>query len=688
MSQNQYNNLQFSNKIYKEKKPNPLNKNSKSAVVRINPANLNNYQQIIKNDQINHKNNHEIDSNVTRINYHLNYYSHKNNFGNHNNNLNFPSNLNNLGQMNNQSIKMKNTILKIRSDDQKENIFRINLREDRSADRINEPQRQLITADMIAKRRNDLNRSVNSKNTRLSQLYSATNRNSHVLNNHYNENKPSNNYNNNLNYASINNSSANNNHANYIMTINKNYNGIITPIHANINLNPTYNSKVKNDVNVKSKNENRLFSPIINENMSIAANQTQKKVNNAITGSFKINTNNPSIYTPNGLNSNHNMLNTNNNSSIVKNYNNNNNIKQILQDSYINANTGAPHPKDNNLVKESNHSSARERERDKKERKEFNLNYYSQKNNNNNNLINDKTKCNFFSDKKNFKIIDNADFTSENKTPSDSKDIYNPSAKSVKEYSYKEDRNSSFRNTMEDLSKIVDRFMKDNNKGLFGLFDGHGGSQTVKYVSERLPDIFSKFLNETKNNVEKSLIYTFQKLDEELKVLPDCENVGTTACVVYIFKDADIITGGRKTFYCANIGDTRCILVSSSGSKRMSYDHKCTDESEVARIRKVGGVVFNGRVFGQLALSRAFGDHAMKKYGVICTPHVNKHIVSEKDKFIVLCSDGVWDVLTDEDVYSLSLKIKNADEFSTLIVNTAIYRGSRDNISCIAITIN
>lgn len=682
MSQNQYNNLHFTNKIYKDKNQNKSNKNPNSAVVRINPANLNNYQQIVKNDQIFNKNTYESDSNITRLNNHLNYNSHKNNLGNHNN-LNYPNNSNNLGLINNQSTKMKNTILKIRSDDQKENIFRINLREDRSADRIVEPQRQLITADIIAKRRNDLNRSVNLKSSRPAQLYSATNRNTLILNNHLNENKEKEKNKiinaNNLNYASINNPSAINNNANHMTLINKNYNDIITPIHANINLNPTNNSKIRNDFSDKTKSENRLFSPIINKNMAIA-NQTQKKVNNAITGSFKINTNNPSIHTPNGLNSNHNILNSNNN-TILK--NNNNNIRQIIQANYYSSNSCTPNPKEKSLVKEPNHSSARERE--KKDRREFNLNFTSQ---NKEDLINDKTKFNFFSEKKNEKMKENSNLLNENKTQNDSKNIYNPSAKSVKEYSYKEDRNSSFRNTMEDFSRIIDRFMNDNNKGLFCLYDGHGGSEPVKYVNDKLPDIFSKFLFETKNNVEKSLIYSFRKVDDELKLLSDCENVGTTACVVFIFKDADIITGGRKTIYCANIGDTRCLLVSNSGSKRMSYDHKCTDESEVARIRKVGGVVFNGRVFGQLALSRALGDHAMKKYGVICTPHIYKHIVSEKDKFIVLCSDGVWDVLTDDEVYSLSLKIKNADEFSSLIVNTALERGSRDNISCIVIKIN
>jgi len=698
---NQYNYLQNIDKNIKEKTLKVPNLNPNSAVVRINPANLNNYQQIIKNDQFNRKNTPDKEFSIRQNNHQI-YNFQKNNYqaNTNNHNIIYPNNNipNSLGITKNQTTKMKNTILKIKSDDQKDNIFRVNLRQERSADRVIEPQRQLITADILAKRRNDLNRSVNVKSTRTPQLYSATNRNTLMLNNNFNENKEKeknkfNNINiiNNLNYATINHVNGNINQVNNI-TINKNIPPIFTPIHANINLNQNNNfntiNKAKNENYEKSNENNRLFSPLINKNISVVANQTQKKGNNALNGTFKINTNN-NIYTPNNQNLANNSINANNQNINNFNLKNNFNIKQIIKSNYNSNNTGTPNQKEKLLSKDPSNFSAREIERKEKDANNLFLNNYSSNNSNNSYSQNDNiTNLNFFSkDRKQLNLIENPSLQAP-KTPSQSKNIYNPTAKSVKEYSYSEDRNSSFRNSMEDYSKIIDKYMNDSSKGLFCLYDGHGGSEPVKFVCERFPDIFSKCLNENKNNIEKSLIHAFQKVDDELKIHSDCENVGTTACIVYIYKDADIITGGRKTFYCANIGDTRCILVTSNGSKRLSYDHKCTDETEVARIRKIGGVVFNGRVFGQLALSRALGDHAMKKYGVICTPHINKHLVSEKDRWIVICSDGVWDVISDEEVFDLSLKIKNSNEFSNLIVSTAIERGSRDNISCIVIKIN
>jgi hypothetical protein len=165
--------------------------------------------------------------------------------------------------------------------------------------------------------------------------------------------------------------------------------------------------------------------------------------------------------------------------------------------------------------------------------------------------------------------------------------FYNPVARSVKEYSYKEDSNKEHREAMEDVNKVIDKFMNDNNKGLFCLYDGHGGIEPANYVKNRLPDMFAKFLIDSNFNIEKSFIYTFQKVDDELKVLSQSDNVGTTACIVYFYKETDILLGTKRYFVCANVGDTRCVLITNKETKRISYDHKSTDESEIARIKRM-----------------------------------------------------------------------------------------------------
>ena len=79
----------------------------------------------------------------------------------------------------------------------------------------------------------------------------------------------------------------------------------------------------------------------------------------------------------------------------------------------------------------------------------------------------------------------------------------------------------------------------------------------------------------------------------------------------------------------------------------MSQDHKGTDFAEIERIKSGGGILFDGRVGGSLAVTRALGDHSLKSNGVIAKPYIQKHLLKTGDKFLIIACDGVWDVLED-----------------------------------------
>jgi len=260
---------------------------------------------------------------------------------------------------------------------------------------------------------------------------------------------------------------------------------------------------------------------------------------------------------------------------------------------------------------------------------------------------------------------------------------YNPKASNVKEYSYREDQNLKSRPYMEDMPKIIDQF-ENNTSSFFSLYDGHGGSDPVKYCKERMPEIFKNSVMLNGSNVEKAFTFAFQKLDDELK-FTDAENLGTTATVCYIKNETDIVVGLKRIIYTANVGDTRCVLLSNNSYERLSFDHKATEPSETNRIKLAGGMVLNGRAGGQLALSRALGDHSLKKYGVSAVPYVSKHVIEYSDRFVIIASDGVWDVISEDEALKMSSCVSDADDFADLIVKTALNKGSRDNISVIVI---
>lgn len=122
---------------------------------------------------------------------------------------------------------------------------------------------------------------------------------------------------------------------------------------------------------------------------------------------------------------------------------------------------------------------------------------------------------------------------------------------------------------------------------------------------------------------------------------------GSTAITVLIV---------NKTLYVGNVGDSRAVLCSSGGRAiDMSHDHKPAREDEKARIEKLGGKVIHygtWRVQGVLAVSRAFGDRRLKAY-VSAEPELKTRALQDGDDFLILASDGVWDVLTSQEAVDI-----------------------------------
>ena len=263
--------------------------------------------------------------------------------------------------------------------------------------------------------------------------------------------------------------------------------------------------------------------------------------------------------------------------------------------------------------------------------------------------------------------------------------ISSPLFHSFKEYSYQEEKNEQYRQTMEDCGRVYDHFMDDPYKSYFSLFDGHGGAEVAKYACDHLHKIFGKYLSEHRTKVEKALKKSFLVLDEELKKFKNTDSIGSTATVIFINRETDAMLGTKKVVYCANIGDTSCVLFSKSGCKKLSFDHRCNEESEVTRVKKGGGLIANGRLNGKLEVTRGFGDFAMKSKGLTCEPFINKIVLNESDKVVALCTDGVWDVVNEEDLFYLTINVEDTEQIARDILNHAMKNGSKDNMSCIVI---
>lgn len=270
-----------------------------------------------------------------------------------------------------------------------------------------------------------------------------------------------------------------------------------------------------------------------------------------------------------------------------------------------------------------------------------------------------------------------AAFSAQNYIASINPDEYNPRGSCVNNYACKEEPNPRYRQYMEDASKLIDSYMGDPNQGYFGLFDGHGGSEAVDYCKARLHEELRKAIQESPDDIPRAFTKCFQKVDDQLR-LTGAVTSGTTATVAFLRKE-----GHQKVVYVANVGDSKGVIVSSTGSEQLTYDHRGTDYAEIDRIVSGGGVLIRGRVAGQLAVSRALGDHHLKTSGVSNVPHVARRVITPNDVCLVLASDGVWDFIEFE---SLRFnKGRSSIEIANEIVSRAVAGKSQDNICAVVV---
>ena len=214
---------------------------------------------------------------------------------------------------------------------------------------------------------------------------------------------------------------------------------------------------------------------------------------------------------------------------------------------------------------------------------------------------------------------------------------------------------------------------------LFAILDGHGvnGHMVSQFASKYLIKKFTNIANKF-NDTES--IYNFLKKSDFQKIIDifletdnqiinqkgfDISLSGTT-CVLIIQLYEHII--------CSNIGDSRAILIYDNNKIfELSQDSKPEVPEETKRINLMGGIVDQVRnEFGiktgpyrvyiknmdqpGLAMSRSFGDKKAKSCGVIPYPDIIEYTLNNDSKYMVICSDGVWEFLTNEDVMEIGNK--------------------------------
>ncbi|KAF3599527.1 hypothetical protein F2Q69_00039158 [Brassica cretica] len=232
-----------------------------------------------------------------------------------------------------------------------------------------------------------------------------------------------------------------------------------------------------------------------------------------------------------------------------------------------------------------------------------------------------------------------------------------------------------------------------------GIFDGHGpwGHFVSKQVRNSMPISllcnWQETLSQTtlvepetdqrfaiwKHLYLKTCADVDQELQHHRKI--DTFNSGTTALTVV--RQGEVI-------YVANVGDSRAVLatVSEEGSLsavQLTVDFKPNIPQEEERI-----IGCNGRVFcledepgvhrvwqpeeesPGLAMSRAFGDYCIKEYGLVSVPEVTQRHISNRDQFVILATDGVWDVISNEEAIDIVASTAERPKAAKRLVEQAV----------------
>lgn len=265
---------------------------------------------------------------------------------------------------------------------------------------------------------------------------------------------------------------------------------------------------------------------------------------------------------------------------------------------------------------------------------------------------------------------------------------------------------NGYRNSMEDAHVIH----ITDDWAAFCVFDGHGGDQCSKWVSDRFHKEFEKNGCPKDDAAVKEL---FLKIDREF--LDSGTPSGTTATMCLVHKPAS--PGGKFQLRVVNAGDSRVLLGRRDGSifdgggtdSGLTTDHKPNHPSEKDRIQACGGTVEMAaggvaRLNGDLAVSRGFGDAEYKKQGPdpmdlerqpsTAAPEMGSFECDESD-FVLLVCDGVseGDFPNPQVVSLVAEQLKDKESFDTnalgaaasAVCKKAVATNSKDNVSCMIV---
>lgn len=224
-----------------------------------------------------------------------------------------------------------------------------------------------------------------------------------------------------------------------------------------------------------------------------------------------------------------------------------------------------------------------------------------------------------------------------------------------------------------------------SKSSLLAVFDGHGGDAVSIFCRDNFAQLLHKHIA-SYPDMGIALRKTFEELDQSVKGIG--QRCGSTAAVLVRVLD---------TLWSANCGDSETMVSYKNGHLAMlTQSHKVEDE--VTRLKGLGATITYddgcARLSRMLNLARSIGDYHLKQY-VISIPYVKSIKLDHNVEYVMIGSDGLWDVWDAKSLHDEIKMLKKqmlasglnytqmTDALNMEIVKKSLLRGSGDNITVI-----
>ncbi|XP_065829686.1 uncharacterized protein [Oscarella lobularis] len=240
--------------------------------------------------------------------------------------------------------------------------------------------------------------------------------------------------------------------------------------------------------------------------------------------------------------------------------------------------------------------------------------------------------------------------------------------------------------------------MKSTGDLYVSVLDGHGANG--KAVAHQARDLLYEkierakdFASDRKTSMKQACTRTHAAI---VNGSIDASLSGTTATYAVINRAV-----GELVIGC--VGDTRAIIGRKDASGKMGVaaltrDHNCDDPREAQRVRRAGGKVEPYRSGEQLigpnriwnpgpvqrlpglCVSRSIGDTFAHSLGCSAEPEIQDIVLTSRDKFLILASDGVWDGITNREAVDIVEQQRDPTRAAKALVKAGLAGMDRNHL--------